>query len=191
MINHLSKLHPDAFPPPRKLTKNGTLDNGSVAATASADEPVQSGASATSAASEPMESADTKFALTGYTVVNEAGKSGYLKRNNTRHGQVLLQKEQEAQKDAQQEKEQGKVKSVSKCYICKVRLPEPSNGNNKRHPSNITMCIPCGNLNEAKRTQTCNGKGKIALVTGGRIKIGFQIVLSLLRKCPEFSYRYD
>jgi len=43
------------------------------------------------------------------------------------------------------------------------------------------MCIPCGDLNYYKRNQRCNLHGKIALVTGGRIKIGYQIVLMLLR----------
>lgn len=32
-----------------------------------------------------------------------------------------------------------------------------------------------------KRSQTANLTGKVALVTGGRIKIGFEIALQLLR----------
>ena len=32
-----------------------------------------------------------------------------------------------------------------------------------------------------KRNLTCDLSGKVALVTGGRIKIGFEIVLILLR----------
>jgi NAD(P)-dependent dehydrogenase (short-subunit alcohol dehydrogenase family) len=43
------------------------------------------------------------------------------------------------------------------------------------------MCLQCGDLNYFKRTQTCDLSGKVALVTGGRIKIGYQIVLILLR----------
>ena len=36
-------------------------------------------------------------------------------------------------------------------------------------------------MNYAKRSQRCNLTGKIALVTGGRIKIGYHIALILLR----------
>jgi NAD(P)-dependent dehydrogenase (short-subunit alcohol dehydrogenase family) len=43
------------------------------------------------------------------------------------------------------------------------------------------MCKTCGDFNYQKRTQTCNLSNKIALVTGGRIKIGYQIALMLLR----------
>jgi NAD(P)-dependent dehydrogenase (short-subunit alcohol dehydrogenase family) len=43
------------------------------------------------------------------------------------------------------------------------------------------MCIDCGDLNYQKRNQKCDLSGKVALVTGGRIKIGYQIILMLLR----------
>jgi NAD(P)-dependent dehydrogenase (short-subunit alcohol dehydrogenase family) len=43
------------------------------------------------------------------------------------------------------------------------------------------MCEPCGDLNFFKRTYPCDLTDKVALVTGGRIKIGFQLVLILLR----------
>jgi NAD(P)-dependent dehydrogenase (short-subunit alcohol dehydrogenase family) len=43
------------------------------------------------------------------------------------------------------------------------------------------MCEDCGDINYLKRNLTCNLSGKVALVTGGRIKIGFEIVLILLR----------
>ena len=43
------------------------------------------------------------------------------------------------------------------------------------------MCEICGDLNFAKRTAKINLEGRIALVTGARIKIGFYTVLSLLR----------
>jgi len=43
------------------------------------------------------------------------------------------------------------------------------------------MCIPCAEFNYFKRTYRSDLTGKIALVTGGRIKIGYQIALILLR----------
>lgn len=48
------------------------------------------------------------------------------------------------------------------------------------------MCLECGNFNEAKRNaKKPNLTGKIALVTGGRIKIGFIVSLLLLRSGCE------
>ncbi len=38
-----------------------------------------------------------------------------------------------------------------------------------------------GDFNFSKRLQSCDLTGRIALVTGGRVKIGFMIVLKLLR----------
>lgn len=63
------------------------------------------------------------------------------------------------------------------CYICKnhctTDLP--------RHTFYPWMCFRCGDVNFQKRNQMANLNGKVALVTGGRIKIGFEIVLKLLR----------
>jgi NAD(P)-dependent dehydrogenase (short-subunit alcohol dehydrogenase family) len=43
------------------------------------------------------------------------------------------------------------------------------------------LCPACGDFNFAKRTETANLAGKVALVTGGRVKIGYQAVIKLLR----------
>jgi hypothetical protein len=43
------------------------------------------------------------------------------------------------------------------------------------------MCETCAPLNYAKRNQTADMSRKIAVVTGSRIKIGYQVVLKLLR----------
>lgn len=61
-----------------------------------------------------------------------------------------------------------------KCYVCKAPYWEV-------HHFYDLMCPACGELNLAKRTQSAKLSGQIALVTGGRIKIGFQIALKLLR----------
>jgi NAD(P)-dependent dehydrogenase (short-subunit alcohol dehydrogenase family) len=60
------------------------------------------------------------------------------------------------------------------CYICKRSY-------DRRHPFYDSLCPACGDLNFAKRHQTANLDGKVALVTGARIKIGQQIALKLLR----------
>ena len=43
------------------------------------------------------------------------------------------------------------------------------------------MCEACGDFNYAKREQTADLSGRYALVTGARVKIGYQASLKLLR----------
>jgi NAD(P)-dependent dehydrogenase (short-subunit alcohol dehydrogenase family) len=43
------------------------------------------------------------------------------------------------------------------------------------------MCRNCGDFNYAKREHSANLSGRVALVTGARVKIGFQAALKLLR----------
>jgi NAD(P)-dependent dehydrogenase (short-subunit alcohol dehydrogenase family) len=60
------------------------------------------------------------------------------------------------------------------CYVCKTLYREV-------HHFYDLLCPSCGDLNFDKRTQSADLSGFVAVVTGGRIKIGFQIVLKLLR----------
>lgn len=62
------------------------------------------------------------------------------------------------------------------CYICKQFK-------NKTHAFYASMCQPCGELNYAKRIARLPneiGRGKVIVVTGGRVKIGYQVALRLL-----------
>ncbi|WP_223637660.1 SDR family NAD(P)-dependent oxidoreductase [Corallococcus sp. EGB] len=61
-----------------------------------------------------------------------------------------------------------------KCYVCKEEF-------RKVHFFYDAMCIPCGDLNYARRTQRADLTGQVALITGARVKIGFQASLMLLR----------
>jgi NAD(P)-dependent dehydrogenase (short-subunit alcohol dehydrogenase family) len=61
------------------------------------------------------------------------------------------------------------------CYICKTLL------HSKPHDFYSQMCIKCGNMNKLKRDTLKDLKGKVAIVTGGRVKIGFETTLRLLR----------
>lgn len=61
-----------------------------------------------------------------------------------------------------------------KCYICKTRMKE-------RHDFYSEMCRTCGSFNFQKRMQHVPVQGAIAIVTGGRVKIGFEVALKLLR----------
>jgi NAD(P)-dependent dehydrogenase (short-subunit alcohol dehydrogenase family) len=60
------------------------------------------------------------------------------------------------------------------CYVCKKPFA-------RMHRYYDSMCDACGDLNYAKREQTADLSGHYALVTGARVKIGFQASLKLLR----------
>lgn len=60
------------------------------------------------------------------------------------------------------------------CYVCK----EPYT---RVHEHYDSMCPDCAELNWEKRHQTVDLSGRVALVTGSRVKIGYEIVLMLLR----------
>jgi NAD(P)-dependent dehydrogenase (short-subunit alcohol dehydrogenase family) len=60
------------------------------------------------------------------------------------------------------------------CYVCKAEYTTP-------HRYYDSMCVPCGDFNYAKREQTADLRGHYALVTGARVKIGYQAALKLLR----------
>ncbi|MDP9087970.1 MAG: SDR family oxidoreductase [Pseudomonadota bacterium] len=60
------------------------------------------------------------------------------------------------------------------CYICKQSF-------SKMHRYYDSMCEHCGEFNYAKREQTADLSGRYALISGARVKIGFQASLKLLR----------
>ncbi|MCA2964166.1 MAG: SDR family oxidoreductase [Acidobacteriaceae bacterium] len=60
------------------------------------------------------------------------------------------------------------------CYICKQKYTQV-------HHFYDQMCPPCAELNFSKRTELADLSGRVALLTGGRVKIGYQTGLKLLR----------
>ena len=60
------------------------------------------------------------------------------------------------------------------CYVCKKHFTEV-------HHFYDQMCPPCAEFNFAKRTETADLSGRVALLTGGRVKIGYQAGIKLLR----------
>ncbi len=60
------------------------------------------------------------------------------------------------------------------CYICKQDFSQI-------HHFYDQLCPPCAELNFRKRTETANLRGRVALLTGGRVKIGYQAGIKLLR----------
>jgi len=59
------------------------------------------------------------------------------------------------------------------CYVCKAPYT-------RVHFFYDSMCAACGDLNHRKRTELADLRGRVALVTGGRVKIGQEIVKKLL-----------
>jgi NAD(P)-dependent dehydrogenase (short-subunit alcohol dehydrogenase family) len=66
------------------------------------------------------------------------------------------------------------LRQARACYVCKKPFA-------KVHRYYDSMCDACGEFNWAKREQTADLAGHYALVTGARVKIGFQASLKLLR----------
>lgn len=60
------------------------------------------------------------------------------------------------------------------CYVCKAPY-------RRLHFFYDSMCEPCAELSYAKRFQTASLDGRVALITGARIKIGYQAALMMLR----------
>ncbi len=60
------------------------------------------------------------------------------------------------------------------CYVCKGAFHE-------LHHFYDQLCPPCAELNYRKRGELADLSGRVALVTGGRVKIGYQAVIKLLR----------
>jgi NAD(P)-dependent dehydrogenase (short-subunit alcohol dehydrogenase family) len=60
------------------------------------------------------------------------------------------------------------------CYVCKTLYTTV-------HHFYDSMCKTCGDFNYQKRFQTADLSGQVALITGSRLKIGYQATLMLLR----------
>lgn len=68
----------------------------------------------------------------------------------------------------------GILDTPRECYVCKEDFTT-------LHHFYDTMCTSCGDFNYAKRFQTADLTGQVALVTGSRLKIGYHITLMMLR----------
>ena len=60
------------------------------------------------------------------------------------------------------------------CYVCKHDFC-------RLHHFYDALCPSCATFNWSKRHQTADLTGRVAIVTGGRVKIGYQAALKLLR----------
>jgi NAD(P)-dependent dehydrogenase (short-subunit alcohol dehydrogenase family) len=60
------------------------------------------------------------------------------------------------------------------CYVCKQDFT-------RIHDFYDQLCPDCADFNFAKRTELADLRGRVALLTGGRVKIGYQTGLKFLR----------
>jgi NAD(P)-dependent dehydrogenase (short-subunit alcohol dehydrogenase family) len=70
--------------------------------------------------------------------------------------------------------DRGELRQELACYVCKQRFT-------RVHRYYDSLCAVCGDFNYAKRTQSADLTGHHALITGARVKIGYQTALKLLR----------
>ena len=87
----------------------------------------------------------------------------------------LLQKKRKKEKGKQKEEEQKEKNIYRTCYICKQKL-----GIDNINKFYGNLCKKCGDYNYSFRTMELDFKSRIAVVTGGRVKIGYYIVTKLL-----------
>lgn len=66
------------------------------------------------------------------------------------------------------------LESPRNCYVCKAVYT-------KVHHFYDAMCPECADFNYAKRFQTADLTGQVAIITGSRLKIGYHITLMMLR----------
>ncbi len=71
-------------------------------------------------------------------------------------------------------KERPKLNNPRACYVCKREYSYV-------HFFYDSMCTPCGDLNFSKRTQLASLEGRVAVITGARLKIGYQSAILMLR----------
>jgi len=68
----------------------------------------------------------------------------------------------------------GERVEASTCYVCHAKYTEI-------HWFYDQMCRECGDFNHSKRDPHTDLTGRVALVTGARVKIGYQAAIMLLR----------
>ena len=112
----------------------------------------------------------------------EENKKNLLNLENTNlldsekyNNDKMIEELNEQKNETKKEKENNIMNYFRECYCCKKNIVE-----NNIHFFYSNLCKNCGDLNYSYRTMTLDLNGRIAIVTGGRIKIGFEIAKKLL-----------
>jgi len=69
---------------------------------------------------------------------------------------------------------ENNLRTPDHCYICKQEFSSV-------HHFYDSLCASCASLNYEKRFQTASLVGRVAVITGARLKIGYQAALMMLR----------
>jgi NAD(P)-dependent dehydrogenase (short-subunit alcohol dehydrogenase family) len=80
--------------------------------------------------------------------------------------------------EARRDEPPRQAPSAQHCYVCKADYHE-------LHHFYDQLCPPCAELNWHKRHATADLRGRVVLVTGARVKIGYQAAVKLLRAGAE------
>ena len=70
--------------------------------------------------------------------------------------------------------EEARLHQGRTCYVCKNKFQTI-------HHFYDSMCIDCADFNYQKRFQRASLQGQVAIITGSRLKIGYQSALMMLR----------
>ncbi|MDQ1432039.1 MAG: hypothetical protein QOF40_2641 [Actinomycetota bacterium] len=76
------------------------------------------------------------------------------------------------------ERDERLLRDPQHCYVCKKQFSVV-------HHFYDQLCPSCAAFNYGKRTESANLRGRVALLTGGRVKIGYQAGIKLLRAGAE------
>lgn len=93
---------------------------------------------------------------------------------SARHFPVFSAPLQITDQSAENEAKKLKLIKSRACYVCKTDFTDV-------HFFYDAMCPKCAEFNYAKRFQTTSLAGQVALITGSRLKIGYQASLMMLR----------
>ncbi|MEM7356208.1 MAG: SDR family NAD(P)-dependent oxidoreductase, partial [Acidobacteriota bacterium] len=107
-------------------------------------------------------------------VLHETGIRSLRRRPNFTTPNVFPEGKTEAKGDETATPNLGDTPEARHCYVCKRDYHEI-------HHFYDQLCPECGDFNFAKRGELADLTGRVALVTGGRVKIGYQAGLKLLR----------
>ena len=102
-----------------------------------------------------------------FTTPNVFPPEGFVQEERTSHASADDEREDRQSAGAEAIEPQH-------CYVCKQKYSLIDNFYDQ-------LCPDCAAFNFAKRTETADLRGRVALLTGGRVKIGYQAGLKLLR----------
>ncbi len=91
-----------------------------------------------------------------------------------REAEVFTAPQQICSPKEKREETAQRLETPRNCYVCKAEFT-------RLHTFYDTMCPECSEFNYQKRFQTASLKGQVALITGSRLKIGYQATLMMLR----------